>query len=157
IVHAYGSSASRQQRCRRAAEAAGAARHDRHLVWPLHQCPLLMAWSGWRPSIPLIGKTPPEKATSIWDRAVGTICTELFHPDHQMRISPAPARAAALATALLFMPPVSGAIDAIIDTPLAPRGIGNLAFISLAQAQPAAPTPSQIEALNAYKNAVNEF
>ena len=55
------------------------------------------------------------------------------------------------------MPPVSGVIDAIIDSFLAPRCIGNLAFISLAQAQPAAPAPSQIEALNAYKNAVNEF
>jgi hypothetical protein len=74
-----------------------------------------------------------------------------------MRISLATARAAALATPLFFTPPVSGAIDAIIHTSLAPAGIGRLAIISPAQAQPASSTPSQIEAINAYKNALNEF
>src|SRR6516165_5923184 len=83
-----------------------------------------------------------------------TLCTELSHRDHQMRISLATARAAALAAPLFFMPPVSGAIDAIVHASLAPAGIGRLAIISPAQAQPAAPTPSQTET---YKNALNEF
>jgi len=74
-----------------------------------------------------------------------------------MRISLATACAAALANPLFFMPSVSGAIDTIVHASLAPAGIGLLAIISPAQAQPAAPTPSQIEAINAYKNALNEF
>jgi hypothetical protein len=68
-------------------------------------------------------------------------------------------RAAGLALALFFAPPMSNAIDAITTamTSLAPPGIGNLSFISPAGAQPAALTKSQSDALNAYNNAVNDF
>jgi hypothetical protein len=69
------------------------------------------------------------------------------------------ARAAALAFALSAVPPVSSALDAIIDT-IAPRGpaaIGDLGFVSSARAQPATLTASQVEALNVYDKAVNDF
>jgi hypothetical protein len=66
-------------------------------------------------------------------------------------------RAAGLALALFFVPPMSNAIDAITTTAtsLVPLDIGNL--ISPAEAQPAALTKSQSDALNAYNNAVNDF
>jgi hypothetical protein len=68
-------------------------------------------------------------------------------------------RAAALALGLFFTPPVSNAIDTITNTvaSLIPADIGNLSFISPAQGQPAAPTKSQSDALNAYNKAVNHF
>ncbi|HMF28998.1 MAG TPA: hypothetical protein VKE42_09525, partial [Candidatus Cybelea sp.] len=71
----------------------------------------------------------------------------------------ATARTAALAVVLFVTPPVSSAIDAIVDT-VAPRGlaaIGELGLVSSARAQPAALTASQAEALNAYDKAVNDF
>jgi hypothetical protein len=66
-------------------------------------------------------------------------------------------RAAALALGLFFTPPISNAIDAIMNTVtwLVPADIGTLGFISRAQGQPAALTKS--DALNAYDNAVNGF
>jgi hypothetical protein len=68
-------------------------------------------------------------------------------------------RAAGLALGLFFTPPMSNAIDAITTTvtSLVPADIGNLSFISPAEAQPAALTKSQSDALNAYNNAVNDF
>jgi hypothetical protein len=73
--------------------------------------------------------------------------------------APAAARAAALALALLFSPPVSGAIDAIAGAVAAfvPADIGHLGFVSPAQGQPAALTKSQSDALDAYNNAVRNF
>jgi len=69
------------------------------------------------------------------------------------------ARAAALAFALSAAPPVSSALDAIIDTiaPRVPAAIGDLGFVSSARAQPATLTASQAEALNVYDKAVNDF
>jgi len=69
------------------------------------------------------------------------------------------ARAAALAFALSAAPPVSSALDAIIDTiaPRVPAAIGDLGFVSSARAQPATLTASQAEALNVYDKAVNAF
>jgi hypothetical protein len=68
-------------------------------------------------------------------------------------------RAAGLAFGLFFMPPVSSAIDAIIGavTSRAPARVGNLTFMSPAQAQPAALTASQSDALNTYNKAVGDF
>ncbi len=68
-------------------------------------------------------------------------------------------RAAALALGLLVLPPVSNAIDIIANTvaSLVPADIGNLGFISRAEGQPAALTPSQSNALDAYNNAVRQF
>ena len=65
----------------------------------------------------------------------------------------------ALALGLFFVPPVSIAIDAIVDTvaPLAPPTIGNLGFTSPAMGQPVALTSTQSEALNAYNDAVKNF
>jgi hypothetical protein len=73
--------------------------------------------------------------------------------------APATTRAAALALALLFSPPVSGAIDAIAGTvaSLVPANVGQLGFVASAQAQPAALTKSQSDALDAYNNAVRNF
>jgi hypothetical protein len=67
--------------------------------------------------------------------------------------------AAALALGLLFTPPVASAIDTINNAvaSLVPANIGNLSFISPARGQPAALTKSQLDALNAYNNAVNNF
>src|SRR6266540_2435690 len=66
-------------------------------------------------------------------------------------------RAPALALWLLFTPPVCDAIDTIFNTPtwLRPANIGG--FISPAQAQRAAPTKSQSDALDAYNNALTQF
>jgi hypothetical protein len=71
----------------------------------------------------------------------------------------ATARAAALALGLLFSPPVSDAVDAIAGTvaSLVPANIGQLGFVCPAQAQPAALTQSQSDALDAYNNAVRNF
>jgi hypothetical protein len=72
-------------------------------------------------------------------------------------------RAAALALALVFAPPVSGAIDAIANaivytvTGRVAADIGDLGFISPALGQPAAPAKPQPDALNSYNNAVNDF
>jgi hypothetical protein len=69
----------------------------------------------------------------------------------------ATARVAALALGLLFAP--SNAVDTITSTvaSLVPANIGNLSFISSAQAQTAALMKSQSDALNAYNIAVNDF
>jgi hypothetical protein len=66
-------------------------------------------------------------------------------------------RAPALALWLLFMPPVCAAMDAIVNTLawLVPANIGS--FISSAQAQRAALTKSQSDALDAYNNALTQF
>jgi hypothetical protein len=66
-------------------------------------------------------------------------------------------RAPALALWLLFMPPVCAAMDAIVNTLawLVPANIGS--FISSAQAQRAALTKSQSDALDAYNNALSQF
>ena len=68
-------------------------------------------------------------------------------------------RAAALACGLFFTPPISNAIDWITSmvTPLVPANIGDLGFVSPAQGQTAALTPSQSDALNAYNKTVNDF
>ena len=64
----------------------------------------------------------------------------------------------ALALGLFFTPPVSIAIDAIIDTVASrPAAIGDLSFMSPAMGEPAALTKKQSDALNAYNNAVNNF
>jgi hypothetical protein len=67
-------------------------------------------------------------------------------------------RAAALAV-LFFMPPMAEGIDIIAGTVTspAPAGIGHVGFVSRAQAQPAALTKSQSDALAAYEKAVNDF
>ena len=66
---------------------------------------------------------------------------------------------AALALGLFFTPPVSVAIDAIIDTvaSLVSPAIGNLRFMSPAMGQPAALTKKQSDALDAYNKAVSDF
>jgi hypothetical protein len=68
-------------------------------------------------------------------------------------------RAPALALFLLFTPPVSDAIYAIVNgiASRAAANVGNLSFISPAQGQPAALTKSQSDALSTYQNAVREF
>jgi hypothetical protein len=68
-------------------------------------------------------------------------------------------RTAALAFALFFALPVSNRIDTITNmvTSLAPANIGDLSLISPAQAQPAAPTKSQSDALSAYNKAADDF
>ena len=70
----------------------------------------------------------------------------------------------ALALGLLFAPPVSIAVDAIIDTvallasPIAGNPtVRNFRFTSLALGQPAALTTAQSDALNAYNGAVKNF
>src|SRR5580698_7230124 len=70
----------------------------------------------------------------------------------------------ALALGLLFAPPVSIAVDAIIDTvallasPIAGNPtVRNFRFTSLALGQPAALTSAQSDALNAYNGAVKNF
>ena len=66
---------------------------------------------------------------------------------------------AALVLGLFFTPPVSLAIDAIINTvaSLVPAAIGNLSFTSPAMGEPAALTNKQSDALNAYNNALKNF
>jgi hypothetical protein len=66
---------------------------------------------------------------------------------------------AALVLGLFFTPPVSLAIDAIINTvaSLVPAAIGNLSFISPAMSQPGALTTKQSDALNTYNKAVKDF
>jgi len=68
------------------------------------------------------------------------------------------APAAALALGLFFAPPVSIAIDTLIDTvaPLS-AAIGNLSFMSPAMAQPGTLTKKQSDALNTYNDAVKNF
>ncbi len=65
---------------------------------------------------------------------------------------------AALALGLLFAPPVSSAIDAIVDAvaPL-PAAIGTLGFMSSAMAQPGELTKKQSDALNTYNDAIKNF
>src|SRR5437764_335063 len=67
-------------------------------------------------------------------------------------------RAAALALGLFFALPVS-TLDTITNmaTSLLPANIGDLSFISPVQAQPAALTKSQSDALSAYTKAVSDF
>jgi len=69
------------------------------------------------------------------------------------------APAAALALGLFFAPPVSLAIDAIINTvaSLVSPAIGNLGFMSPAMGQPGALTKQQSDALDAYNKAVSGF
>jgi hypothetical protein len=66
---------------------------------------------------------------------------------------------AALALGLLFTPPVSIAIDAIIHrvASLVSAAIGNLSLISSAMGQPGALTKKQSDALNTYNNAIRNF
>src|SRR5437879_582478 len=66
---------------------------------------------------------------------------------------------AALVLGLFFTPPVSLAIDAIINAvaSLVPAAIGNLSFISPAMSQPGALTTKQSDALNTYNKAVKDF
>jgi hypothetical protein len=66
---------------------------------------------------------------------------------------------AALALGLCFVPPVSIAIDAIITTAasLVPAVIGNLGLMSPAMGQPGAHTKRQLDALNAYNDALSHF
>ena len=73
--------------------------------------------------------------------------------------SRAAAPTAALVLGLLFTPPVSIAVDAIIDRVASrvPAAIGNLGLMSPAMGQPAALTKKQSDALNAYNNAVSNF
>jgi hypothetical protein len=65
----------------------------------------------------------------------------------------------ALALGLFFAPPVSIAVDAIIDrvAALVSPTIGNLSFTSPAMGQPGPLTPAQSDALNAYNEAVKNF
>src|ERR1700682_4561627 len=67
--------------------------------------------------------------------------------------------AAALALGLFFAPPVSIAIDAIVNSvaPLVPAAIGNLSFMSPAMGQPGGLTKKQSDALNTYNDAVKNF
>jgi hypothetical protein len=65
----------------------------------------------------------------------------------------------ALVLGLLFAPPVSIAIDAIVGTvaALVSPNIGNFGFTSPAMGQPGALTGAQSDALNAYNAAVKSF
>ena len=63
----------------------------------------------------------------------------------------------ALALGLLFTPPVSIAIDAIINTVVSFATVGDLSFMSPAMAESAALTKKQSDALNTYNNARNSF
>jgi hypothetical protein len=69
------------------------------------------------------------------------------------------ARAAAVASGLLFTVSVSDASDIITDTVTCPvpANIRTFGFISPAQAQPPALTKSQLDALSAYNKTVNDF
>jgi hypothetical protein len=63
----------------------------------------------------------------------------------------------ALALGLFFTPPVSIAIDAIINTVASFVAVGDLSFMSPAMAESAALTKQQSDALNTYNNARNTF
>src|SRR3982075_4093948 len=63
---------------------------------------------------------------------------------------------AALALGLFFTPPVSLAIDAIINT-IASFVPAAISFMSPAMGQPGALTTKQSDALNTYNNAVKDF
>ena len=63
----------------------------------------------------------------------------------------------ALALGLFFTPPVSIAIDAIINTVASFVAVGDLSFMSPAMAKSAALTKQQSDALNTYNNARNTF
>ncbi len=65
----------------------------------------------------------------------------------------------ALAFGLFFTPPVSIAIDAIINTvaPFVTAAIGNLSLMSPAMGQPGTLTKKQSDALNTYNNALENF
>ena len=65
----------------------------------------------------------------------------------------------ALALGLFFTPPVSIAIDAVIDTvaSLASPAVGNFGFTSPAMGQPIALTRAQSDALNAYNDSLKSF
>jgi hypothetical protein len=67
--------------------------------------------------------------------------------------------AAALAFALFFAPPSSNVIDIITNpiTSFVPAMMDNLDYISPAHGQPAALTKSQLDALNTYNKAINDF
>ena len=73
--------------------------------------------------------------------------------------SHAAAPTAALVLGLLFTPPVSIAVDAIIDSVASrvPAAIGNLSLVSPAMGKPAELTKKQSDALTAYNNAVSNF
>ena len=74
--------------------------------------------------------------------------------------APATARAAAAFTFGLFFAPLSSnVIDAITNpiTSLVPAIMDNLDYISPAYGQPAALTKSQLDALNTYNKAINDF
>jgi hypothetical protein len=64
-----------------------------------------------------------------------------------------------LALGLLFIAPVSDAVDAIAATvtALVPKNLGGLGFISAAQAQPAALTKTPSDALETYNHSVDQF
>src|SRR6266852_5084221 len=65
---------------------------------------------------------------------------------------------AALALGLFFTPPVSIAIDAIINTVASlSAAIGNLSFVTPAMGQSGALTKKQSDALNTYNDAVRKF
>jgi hypothetical protein len=66
---------------------------------------------------------------------------------------------AALVLGFFLAPPVSIAIDAILDTvaSLVSPAIGHFGFMSPAIGQPAAVTKKQSDALDSYNNAVNSF
>ena len=68
-----------------------------------------------------------------------------------------PLAAPALALCLSVMPPVCDAVDTIADAARVPVKLGNARLISPAAGQPAALTPSQSGALNAYNTALNQF
>jgi hypothetical protein len=73
--------------------------------------------------------------------------------------APATARAAAFAFGLFFAPPSSNVIDTITNpaTSFVPAIMGKLDYISPAYGQPAALTKSQLDALNTYNKAINDF
>jgi hypothetical protein len=71
----------------------------------------------------------------------------------------AAAPTAALVLGLLFTPPVSIAVDAVIDGVAlgVPAAIGSLSLVSPAMGQPTALTKKQSDALTAYNNAAGNF
>src|SRR5262245_63347195 len=89
--------------------------------------------------------------------ATGVGVMRVVHAATSRALATAPA--AALACGLFFTPPISNAIDWItrMVTSLVPANIGDLGFVSPAQGQPAALTPAQSDALNAYNKAVNDL
>ncbi len=96
-------------------------------------------------ALPTIQETYPVKLRH-WETAMGIK-------------SHTAAPTAALALELFFTPPVSIAVDAIINmvASLVSATIGNLSFTSPAMGQPRALSKKQSDALNTYNNAVNNF